>query len=315
MRQFFVIIAIQSIYVASLCGADADLPADALYPENIKPWLAELDNPDYQRREEATDQVTAFGNVAADALSDVAETGSSEASIRAFNILHTLFRSENEPTFESVERVFRRLVHCERLTVSARTERIIDGDSELRQRRSIAQFKKLGGSIQFLEPAFDRQQIGRPRIQYAMIGPDWTGGEEGLRLLTRMEDMRQPSASLYIVGKIKISEEKLADLFADLPFLVRQNRGKARLGVTSNYGRGCFVGGVEPDSPADKAGLRPDDQVLYIDDNQINSFDDLVRIVGEKEPGDSISIIYRRGETIAETTAVLTGWPPANAKP
>jgi serine protease Do len=87
--------------------------------------------------------------------------------------------------------------------------------------------------------------------------------------------------------------------------------------------RGALVRGVEPNSPAAKAGLEPGDIILRFDGKAIERSADLPRLVGNTKPGTSSRItVFRRGAqrdlniTVAEvaseeTRAAIT--PPAAA--
>lgn len=60
--------------------------------------------------------------------------------------------------------------------------------------------------------------------------------------------------------------------------------------------RGALVNGVEPNSPAAKAGLEPGDIILRFDGREIEKSSDLPRIVGNTRPGNRSSVtVFRRG--------------------
>jgi len=53
------------------------------------------------------------------------------------------------------------------------------------------------------------------------------------------------------------------------------------------------IGGVEPDKPADEAGLEPGDEITAIDGHSVNKFDDIVEHIEDK-PGKEIQIAFER---------------------
>ncbi len=60
--------------------------------------------------------------------------------------------------------------------------------------------------------------------------------------------------------------------------------------------KGAFVRGVEPNSPAAKAGLEPGDIILKFDGRDIEKSVDLPRLVGNTRPGSKTSVtVFRRG--------------------
>jgi S1-C subfamily serine protease len=82
---------------------------------------------------------------------------------------------------------------------------------------------------------------------------------------------------------------------------------------------GAIVANVLPNSPAAKAGLEPihrtpdgsieiGDSITGIDGRPVEDGNDLLRVLDEKEPGDSVSLtLNRRGET-RTITVQLAGW-------
>lgn len=72
--------------------------------------------------------------------------------------------------------------------------------------------------------------------------------------------------------------------------------------------RGALVRGVEPNSPAAKAGVEPGDIVLKFDGKEIDKSVDLPRLVGNTKPGNKSSMtVFRRGaqRELAITVAEL----------
>lgn len=60
--------------------------------------------------------------------------------------------------------------------------------------------------------------------------------------------------------------------------------------------KGALVRGVEPDSPAAKAGVEPGDIILKFDGKEIDKSVDLPRLVGNTKPGNKSSMtVFRRG--------------------
>jgi serine protease Do len=72
----------------------------------------------------------------------------------------------------------------------------------------------------------------------------------------------------------------------------------ARLKLPGDYG--AIVDNVEPDSPAAKAGLEPNDVILRFDGERVRSEAELTRLVRETPPGRTVSVeISRGGQTRA----------------
>lgn len=73
-----------------------------------------------------------------------------------------------------------------------------------------------------------------------------------------------------------------------------------RLGI-----RGVQLSTVQPESPAEEAGLRPGDIIVAVDRKTVTSMAQLVGVTLTRPPGERISLEYLRGSDHAMTTVVL----------
>lgn len=62
---------------------------------------------------------------------------------------------------------------------------------------------------------------------------------------------------------------------------------------------------VLPASPAERAGVRPGDLVTRFGTKRVESFDDLKRFVGQRQPGDEVTLEVLRGDQKLELKIVL----------
>ena len=65
---------------------------------------------------------------------------------------------------------------------------------------------------------------------------------------------------------------------------------------------------IDPGSAAEEAGMKIRDEVIEIDGRPVNSFERLIEIIGEKEPGEQVPIVFLRGDETHKVTAKLTAW-------
>jgi len=72
---------------------------------------------------------------------------------------------------------------------------------------------------------------------------------------------------------------------------------------------GAIVVGVEPGGPADVAGLIENDSIVGFGGEEIISAAQLVKELWKHEVGESVVVIFWRGETEMETTVSLTERP------
>ena len=76
---------------------------------------------------------------------------------------------------------------------------------------------------------------------------------------------------------------------------------------TQKYGLpgGASVQSVTKDSPAEEAGLQVNDIITKVNDTEITSSNDLVKLVRASNPGDTLTVtVYRQGETLELTITV-----------
>ncbi len=70
-----------------------------------------------------------------------------------------------------------------------------------------------------------------------------------------------------------------------------------------------YVEEVEPGSPAYKAGLKPDDLVIYLDGEPVYSTDIFKDLLRRYQPGDKVQIEIRRGDNLTAMTLELAPLP------
>ena len=66
------------------------------------------------------------------------------------------------------------------------------------------------------------------------------------------------------------------------------------VGRMYGFTNGVLVSTVSPNGPSDKAGLRPDDVIISIDDQSIKDGDDLVNNISARRPGSTVRLGYLR---------------------
>ncbi len=85
--------------------------------------------------------------------------------------------------------------------------------------------------------------------------------------------------------------------------------GKVFLGVTTQKpderGAGAMIQEVSPESAAEKAGLKSGDIIIQIEDKEIENPDALSRIIGLYEPGEKVTVKYKRNGKAQKATVTL----------
>lgn len=77
----------------------------------------------------------------------------------------------------------------------------------------------------------------------------------------------------------------------------------AGVSVSKFLDQSAEIGWIEPGSPAEKAGLKVDDEILAIDNSKINTWSDVELALGKK-PGKALDMEIKRGEETFSTEIV-----------
>lgn len=266
--------------------------------------LKALEHADFRIREAASERIVARHQAAVAPLADLAQRGRAEASVRAFELLRQLHSADDEATYEAVESVYDALIQGDNIQAASRAEAAIDAQGATRHRRALAAFRKLGGLVRFHVEEDPDNDAPSPPIKAAMINRHWTGGDEGLKYLRRIEDFQPPArfqqrSALYVIKGptgAKISPEALARLKTDLQGVIAE-RGPAFMGVQPSSGlveNGLVISRLVPGGPGDAAGLQSEDVILEFDGVAIPDFETLVERIGLRQPGDIVTVIYLR---------------------
>ncbi len=160
----------------------------------------------------------------------------------------------------------------------------------------------------------------------AAINPGNSGGPlintrgEVVGINTMIVSSGGGSAGVGFSVPINVAKEILAQL-RDKGKVTRGWMGVTIGGMTEDlaatYGlkeaKGAVVGSVTPGSPAEKAGLRPEDVVLSADGHAIENNGDLSRYIAGKAPGTTVRLELLRGKGRETVTVTLGTFPDASS--
>lgn len=279
--------------------------------------LKALASRDYKTREKACQQLSARKLEVIEPLTKLASNGTSEESIRAFEVLRRIYREGNKEVHEAIESAMETLITSDNFNVVARAESAVEESAPIRHVRAIAAFQELGGIVRHLDETTQPVAKGEARpIKYAMINHNWKGGDEGLKHLKRIEDFRFQTEIrgpvLYVTPKCPVSKEALAEMQSHLPMLAILKRGPACLGISPRLFGGpanvLIIERVEPGSAAALADLREGDCIVKFNGYEVPDFETLVDKIGEKLPGDKVPVEFIRGNTEHTVTVELRSW-------
>lgn len=308
-----------ALFASAVSGQEPTIAEEPPVSAEIAADLKELSATEFKAREAAVQRLLTHQLKAVAPLVHLAETGSAEASVRAFEVLRQLYRTGDDETNEATETAFELLAHSENPNVASRAEAALEAAGPVRRTKAISAFRKLGGIIRFINDdvgaaAVDEMQDA---IEYAMIDKaSWKGGDEGLKYLRRIDDFRAVSefrrAAVFVIKGCNVSEQAILDLEAAIPGLGVQRRGPACFGISAYSGfgaqRGLLVSSVKAGTAADRAGLVQGDVIIKFNGHDVPDFNALVDKISEKQPGDKVPVIYERNGMQDTVIVELRGW-------
>lgn len=289
-------------------------------PDEIEQWIRDLNAPEFVRREAATRQLIAAGSDAAEPLVKAAQSSSLEATCRIATILRTWYTSGKDELVEPAELAFEQLVESKNHHIASRAVATLEQyATTIRQDRALAEIKKLGGQVKYLESRTMLRGSDEPEFM-VMLGRHWKGGDEGLKYVRRLVGIN----ALYLTHDRKtlqittpgITAEGLAALQRDKPQLRVQYRGSAFLGITQDPRNTlCQVFDIEPNSPADLGHLKRGDVIIRFNGQPVADFDVLIDFIKDRQPGEVIKLEVLRGADDNELEALgrLKGQPESDA--
>jgi putative serine protease PepD len=70
---------------------------------------------------------------------------------------------------------------------------------------------------------------------------------------------------------------------------------------------GVELSAVDPQGPAAKAGLKAKDLITKVDDETVNTMEELIVSIRTRRPGDVVVLEYVRGSSRAQASVTLGG--------
>lgn len=295
--------------------AMADETAEALAPqvtsEQVADWVGKLDSNLFDDRERAQKNLIQAKAAALDAVAEAARTGSLECSTRAINILLSWSEAEDhELVLASLEKLSTMENHPKQSTLAK--ELLAD----VRENMSLESIKKLGGSFQMIYLPTGGLMGRQQKNVQVFIGAEWKGGVEGLKHLESVPNIyvlgfHSPpfgDEGLAVLEKIpRLNRVELYGTKNMTPGAIEFAQKKLTPAVTFDIRSGAFLGvqggqitdraqvlEVVEGSAADLAGIKQNDIITKLDGKEIKDFTTLTGLIGQHEPGDSVTLTVLR---------------------
>jgi hypothetical protein len=251
----------------------------------------------------AIDNLLARGPVVARELEALAVDGDTGASDAALVALEDLLWSGDERLTAAVVASLNRIAETGDRTAAAQARVVLLRASEWRQGRAIQELQALGAVIGVADnEAVPEGEVNGRNVAFVQLGAEWQGDDDALQHLEVLTPLRY----LYLDQGEELSAEAQARLRARLPRLKIVVSVSACLGITGEDARrGFVVSAVQPDSPADRAGMQPGDVLVALDSVPVPTFEVLLQQFPGRVAGESIDVTVERGGTRRTLQLVL----------
>ena len=172
-----------------------------------------LESPAFAVRETASERLANAQAPAVPVLLAVAKEGNLEAAVRAVGILEAIYVSAevkgDGAAVDGAEFALDELTRTGRPSVADRADIVLESHYDIRERRAIAEIERFHGVPKFGRPgetsnawnqrlnpaaaAVDRSGDAskeKGELTFLIIGPKWTGGDEGLKQVARLKRLQ-----------------------------------------------------------------------------------------------------------------------------
>ncbi|MEX2212765.1 MAG: PDZ domain-containing protein [Phycisphaeraceae bacterium] len=278
LMRFIILPALVLASLVAPAGAQSEDTSAAPSNDDINRLIARLASDSFEYRETATRQLIVLGKPAIPLLQQAADGGEPEMSWRAVFALVELALSTDVQTVAQAEKALIELSQSTNETAAHRACDAVVALPFMRETRAITALNNLGANVSL-------------ETNYIELNGNWKGGDAGLKHLTLLRNVKQVS----IEPTANVSDEAVTMLQQALPGAKIIKFGEAFLGVgtlPADDGPGLRVHTVLTGGAAEKAGLQVNDVIYQIDGKPVNEFDDLVKSIAKKTPGDAIEIDY-----------------------
>ena len=134
--------------------------------------------------------------------------------------------------------------------------------------------------------------IGIPSLKFSSAGEKNIASIEGIAMAIPMDVVKPVVSSIIQYGKV--TRPKLGISVMTLRGSEEPTDGLILAGV--------YVSAVTKDSPAEKAGIRPDDIILKVDGERVMLHTDLTNRIAGKQAGDNVKLTIYRIPGLADLT-------------
>lgn len=219
-----------------------------------------------------------------------------------FLVLEDMYVSADQSVSDAAEDAVEQLSVSHRSDVRKAADDLFNANQSRRQLRAFAKFESFSGRLVASAAGRSGSELSLPDL--VVIDAGWTGGEDGLKYVRRMKNLR----AVHIGNQAPLSEDAIQGLKTVAQSFRRESEGCLGVELTPDRRSGDLViNWVVLRSPAERAGLRVGDQIMKLDNQPFEDYLDYIRCLCSRPPGDDLPLeIARDGIAIAVTATLGT---------
>ena len=279
----------------------AEEPASVVTPAAVPQAVADLSSTEFTHRQAAEQRLIALGPPVFEPLVASLSKTTPESGQRILAILEQIWLQTPEPQSDILERQLETL----RLTwgpYQPTVEHMLFAHHRLRQERAVRALRRLNAVIETVDDSEELELLmlqGLPipkvppeRISHIVLPRSWKGTEADLWHIQRLSHLK--SLTVFLIERNGITPSAMQRMQVGFPDLTVDVRAEVFLGVVgspfNNDGQGCYVGLVQPGSPAEIAGIQRGDTILSVDGKKLSNFNDLIVALKTKRAYQSMEL-------------------------
>jgi hypothetical protein len=262
-----------------------------------------LSSPRSVVRQAAAGQLIVRGKTIAPELVRAAQTAAPNQLREIVAILEELMLSSDVGVSELAEESLEELARSPVRSAADLAARTLLRNATLRHNRAMAHLDRLGATVHVAvhqelrtdarAPDFSASPRTHLTTRLVILDGNWLGGDAGLKHIGRL--FPGDLLMVHVDDDAAVSEAGLQQLRMARPDTLIRRPDQGCLGISySRDSSDTVVTGVVPNSPADRAGLRPGDVILSIDNEPLRQFQQLSTLTRERRPGDAIRLVLNR---------------------
>jgi|GEM_PF-1303212 hypothetical protein len=292
------------------------LPSRLPIPEpRLNQLINQLTSGDFRERVEATKILKQKGSLdTVERMEIAAQSDMPELSMRALSILEAIFLSEDDIANRAAEQALQNIALNDAGDLGLQASISLSNYDQLRSKRAIVDLQQLGLHIEFQTDIMEIDDVTGmpyPGISYVRLGRSWTGGEAGIRQISRLARVNV----VYVIATCPVPAERVVEILEPInPEILIESRSAAELGIKFSGIRtpkGVMIGEVTPGKAANAAGLRPNDVIIAFGETEVNTSDEVINLLKKYEPGDIVKVVRARTSNLNDTETIdvkLKGW-------